>query len=127
MDERGRKFPERLASTAVPTVVEVVSPAVSLISEQFIQAASSARTARNALWRLWPRRRPVSKPCTWCSDRAKRPATHTVKWRELVVWWDEFDGTPTFWPAGRVMRMCEFHARIAKRYDGVKAYRFRRL
>lgn len=98
------------------------------IATMFDGLTEAARRASGALRALHSRRRPAArKPCSWCSDRAKRPATHTVKWRELVVWIDEFDGTVTWWPAGRVMRMCEFHARIAQRYEGTKAYRFRSL
>ena len=112
----------------VRAVGDVLVPLLNVVADAFKRAAERARADLQVLREfLGPRRPAPSKPCTWCSPRLKRPATHTVKWREPVVWWDEFDGTPTYWPAGRTMRMCQFHAKIAERYNGVRAYRFRRL
>ena len=134
MDEQKheiQKRAERLAQAAAPAIqasAEALQPVFRLLSDQFKRMAEQARRLLDAFAVvLPPRRRRPHEPCTWCSDRIKRPATHTVKWREPVVWWDEFDNTPTYWPAGRTMRMCEFHAAIAERYNGVRAYRFRRL
>lgn len=78
-----------------------------------------------------PRRRPARKPCAWCTDRVKRPATHTVKWHQEIVWSNLYDGGDAadqrVTPAGRRQIMCQFHAGRAVRYPGVKVYRFRRL
>lgn len=113
------------AAPAIAAAAEALAPALNVIVSATRQVRQFADTITATLRSA---RRPAArKPCTWCSNYAKRPAVFTVKWREPVVWWDEFDGTPTFWEAGRRMRMCEFHARIAERYNGVKTYRFRRL
>lgn len=144
MAEKGkaRRRAERFgqaASTTPLTVAEATGPALGAVCTQMRAAVQSisrlVQKAGREIAMAWnpflstkaPRRPPASKPCSWCSSGLKRPATHTVKWREPVVWWDEVDGTSTLWPAGRQMRMCEFHARIAERYRGVQAYRFRRL
>jgi len=113
---------------AMPAMVAAVETFQPILRAGIDELGEASRKAAEALRALRPQRvPPARKPCTWCGDLRKRPATHTVKWREPVVWWDEFDNTPTYWPAGRTMRMCEFHAEIAERYKGVRAYRFRRL
>lgn len=117
------------ASPVLKVTAEAMVPMLEAMAAAFRKAGGHAREAVESLFDIRRKlsRPPARKPCAWCSKGSKRPATHTVKWREPVVWWDEFDGTPTLWPARRVMRMCEFHAQIAERYNGVKAYRFRRL
>ena len=133
MDEKGKieKRMTEIAQAAAPVIQatgEALAPMLLVLGEQFKRTAEHARRLLDTFAVVVAPRKPAArKPCTWCSDRVKRPAAYTVKWREPVVWWDEFDGTPTYWEAGRRMRMCEFHARIAERYNGVKAYRFRRI
>lgn len=77
------------------------------------------------------RRRPARKSCAWCTDRVKRPATHTVKWHERIVWSDLYDGGDAadrrVTPAGTRQVMCQFHSQRAAWYPGVRVYRFRRL
>lgn len=121
-----------LAQTAAPVIQaagEALSPVLQVIGDQFKRAAEQARQLLDMFAVvLPPRRPPARKPCAWCTDRVKRPATHVVKWHKTVVWEDEYnqDGT-VIQPGGRRQQMCEFHAKLAARYSGVKTYRFRRV
>lgn len=122
--ERAEKFAQA-AAPALAAAAAAVAPVLGVIAGQFKAAAESAGQLFTSLRSSFAR--PAArKPCAWCAEMRKRPATHTVKWREPIVFWDDYDA-PVYWPAGRAMRMCEFHARIAERYNGVQAYRFRRL
>lgn len=118
-----------VAAPALKVTGEALTLALEAMAGAFRKAAEQARATAGSLLGIRARlsRPPARKPCAWCTESRKRPATHTVKWREPVVWWHEDSDAPTCWPAGRVMRMCEFHARIAARYSGVKIYRFRRM
>lgn len=127
-----QKQVETIAHAAAPVMkatAEVLVPVLEVVASAFRKAAEQARATAGSLLGIRHQlsRPPARKPCAWCAQSRTRPATHTVKWREPVVWWDEDSDAPTCWPAGRVMRMCEFHARIAARYSGVKIYRFRRV
>jgi hypothetical protein len=131
MDEKTRRQAEALVQAVAPPLgaaLETVAPVVQALAARMAKAVAAANSVLRAFVVAMrsPRRRPARKPCAWCSQHSKRPATHTVKWREPVVFEDDHDG-PTHWPAGRVMIMCDFHARTARRYNGVTAYRFRRL
>lgn len=128
MRERAERFAQA-AAPALAAAAGALSPVLTLFASQLKTTFERAAKAIDVFAAtLGPKRhRPARKPCAWCVDSRKRPATHTVKWREPVMWRDELDGTYTMWPAGRVMRMCQFHANIAERYNGVQAYRFRRL
>lgn len=131
MDEKTRDRAEAIVQAVAPALraaLETTAPIVRLFASGMAKATAAASSGLRAFAVAMrsPRRRPPRKPCAWCSQRSKRPATHTVKWREPVVFEDDHDG-PTHWPAGRVMIMCDFHARAARRHNGVTAYRFRRL
>lgn len=106
-----------------------LAPVLAVVASQFKRAVQEAQKALESFvtsaW-SYQQRPPAKKPCAWCGKARQRPATHTVKWRELVVFWDEHD-EPIVWQPGRVMRMCEYHAKTAQRYNGVQAYRFRRI
>lgn len=126
-----QKQVETVALAAAPVMkatAEALVPMLEVMATTFRRAAEQARVTAEDVFAIRRRlsRPPARKPCAWCTRRRARPATHTVKWREPVTWWHEDSDEPTCWPAGRVMRMCEFHAQIAERYNGVKAYRFRR-
>lgn len=120
IEENLRRNAEALAP-ALRASGEALAPVLQVLGDRFKQVAEQARRQLDVLALLLPPRRPAAhKPCARCTDRVKRPATHIVKWHSTVVF-------GTVQPAGRTERMCEFHARQAERYRGVKIYRFRRL
>lgn len=128
IEENLRRHAEALAPV-LRASGEALAPVLQVLGSQFKQMAEQARRQLDVLVLLLPPRRPAAhKPCAWCTDRVKRPATYIVKWHKTVVWEDDYDQEgAVVQPGGRRQRMCEFHAKLAERYSGVKIYRFRRL
>ena len=72
-------------------------------------------------------RKPARKPCRWCVKRWARPAVWRTRWPKVVWIEDYFGGGEEEWFPPKNILLCDFHVRHAIRYEGVKAYRFRKL
>lgn len=134
MNEAARRRAEQLGLVAagIGEQARRMSPNMLKFGEQFKKMSRQVdRLIDVFTFVAPPRRRSARKPCAWCTTCVKRPATHTVKWHEQIVWSNLYDGGDAadrrVTPAGRRQIMCQFHAHRAARYPGVKVYRFRRL
>lgn len=112
------------AAPMIRATLETLAPVVAAMGHTAREAAGSVA----AFMRAATSRPPAKKPCAWCPERQKSPATHVTKWRKRVTWEDDLaTGPAVTWEPGRRLSMCGFHAQVAERYDGVSTYRFRSL
>lgn len=66
------------------------------------------------------------KRCAWCVGRRPARAVWRTRWPAVVNVEDEFGGEDAHpWCPPRVIVLCGFHVRFARRYPGVRAYAWR--